>query len=200
MKSLSKLRWHQLFLLPLLIAALSAEASPEQTGPSEGRVAVGVGELYYRSVGSGSPLLLLHGYTVTGHAWDEFVPELAKHFRVLVFDLPGHGKSDRVRRNFFHRQVAADILAALDKLGVKEFSAAGHSSGGMILLHMALLQPDRLRAMVLVSSAPRIPESTRLKGRQVSFEALPTEMLEGLRRWHPGGEQQIRWIIEQPLA
>ena len=197
MTSFSKIGWLVRLLLLLVTAVLPAEANLSQTATSEGRVAVGAGELHYRAFGSGSPLLLLHGYTNAGVAWDGFVPELAKNYRVLVFDLPGHGKSDRVRANFSHREAAVDILATLEKLGVKEFSAVGHSSGGMILLHMALLQPSRLQSMVLVSSAPRLPESARRTGRQVSFEALPKGMLEALRQWHPGGEQQIRWIIEQ---
>ena len=197
MKSSSKLPWlvHLLFLL--LISIHPAEARPSQSATSEGRVSVGTGELSYRAFGSGSPLLLLHGYTNSGVTWDRFVPELAKEFRVLVFDLPGHGRSDRVRTSFSHREAAIDILAALEKLGVKEFSAVGHSSGGMILLHMAIQQPDRLKNMVLVATSPRIPESARRIGRQASFETLPKEMLQALRQWHPGGEQQIRWIVEQ---
>jgi pimeloyl-ACP methyl ester carboxylesterase len=181
----------------LVFAGLPAEPGLAQTPPSEGRVAVGAGELYYRVSGSGSPLVLLHGYTSTSAVWDEFVPELAKSFRVLVFDLPGHGKSERLRENFSHREVAVDILTALEKLGVKEFNAVGHSSGGMSLLHMALLEPGRLQRMVLVSSGPRMPEHARAMGRQMSFEALPQELLEVLRQWHPGGERQIRWLLDQ---
>jgi pimeloyl-ACP methyl ester carboxylesterase len=181
----------------LVIAGVPVQPSLAQTVPSEGSVAVGAGELYYRVSGSGGPLVLLHGYTSTGAAWDEFVPELAKSFRVLVFDLPGHGKSDRPRENFSHRGVAMDMLTALEKLGVKEFSAVGHSSGGMILLHMALLEPGRLQNMVLVSSGPRMPEDARTMGRQMLFEALPQQMLEVLRQWHPGGDRQIRWLLDQ---
>lgn len=197
MKTSSKLPWFVHLLCLFLISVCSAEASPSQTATSEERVSVGAGELYYRAFGSGSPLLLLHGYTNAGVAWERFVPELAKHFRVLVFDLPGHGRSDRVRASFSHREAASDILAALEKLGVNEFSAVGHSSGGMILLHMALQKPHRLKRMVLVATSSRIPEGARRIGRQASFEALPKEMLEALRRWHIGGEQQIRWIVDQ---
>lgn len=192
-----KLPWRLVLLILLLVSFHSPEARPSQTAISEGRVSVGPGELYYRVFGSGTPLLLLHGYTNAGVAWDRFVPELAKQFRVLVIDLPGHGRSDRVRPNFSHREAASDILAALEKLGIKEFSAVGHSSGGMILIHMALQQPDRLKRMVLVATSARIPESARRIGTQASFEALPKELLDALRQWHPGGEQQIRWIVEQ---
>ena len=195
-KPSSKLTWLLLFSFLLLISVHSAQASPQAAIP-EGRVSVGTGELYYRVFGSGPPLLLLHGYTNAGVAWDGFVPELAKQFRVFIFDLPGHGRSDRVRPNFSHGEAASDILVALMKLGVKEFSAVGHSSGGMILLHMALQQPDRLKSMVLVATSSRLPENARRIGMQASFEALPKELLAVLRQWHPGGEQQIRWLVEQ---
>lgn len=198
----SQLRRDYLKIIPsgfllLLLFGLVPEAAGQSALPAEGRVDLGHGDLYYQSRGTGNPLVLLHGYSTSGAVWNAYVDRLSQHFHVLVFDLPGHGRSDRISADFSHVRTAKLIVAALDSLDINEFSAAGHSSGAMVLLHLAKQHSERLRAGILIAGASKLPEAARRAGGQLSFESLPPEMLAALQRWHPNGEAQIRWLVAQ---
>lgn len=90
-------------------------------------------------MGDGPPLLLLHGTAASGHSWRDLIPLLAKQFRVIVPDLPGHGFSNAppVIRLTLPR-VAAATEALLSELNCEPALVVGHSAGAAILLHMAL--------------------------------------------------------------
>lgn len=156
-------------------------------------------EMYYRIGGSGPPLVLLHGFTLIGKVWNRFLDELGKHNTVIVPDLPGMGRSARPAGHFTHREAAQLVFGILDALGVERVRGIGHSSGGIMLIHMATQQPDRMEAMVLVAGAHRLPQGVRQKRRAGAnrWENLSPERLEDQRLMHPGGDPQIRWIMEQ---
>jgi hypothetical protein len=75
--------------------------------------------LRYRDVGSGPALLLIHGFTWTGEWWDPLLPALARDHRVIVVDLPGHGRSTGHPGPWSYRQVASDMHTLLDRLGIQ---------------------------------------------------------------------------------
>jgi pimeloyl-ACP methyl ester carboxylesterase len=89
------------------------------------------------------------------------------------------------------------LLEAIDRLGVFSFHVVGHSSGGLIALHMALLQPAKVQSIVTMATPWRVPDSVRQMAKQISFEIAPSPVLEALRAWHPGGEEQIGWLLRQ---
>jgi pimeloyl-ACP methyl ester carboxylesterase len=156
-------------------------------------------ELYYRMGGSGPPLLLLHGFTVTGRQWDPFLDELGKRYTVIVPDLPGLGRSARPTGDFTHREAARLVFGILDALGIERVRGIGHSSGAIMLIHMAIQQPDRMEAMVLVAGAHRLPPDVRQERRAGAhrWEKLNPESLACFRQLHPGGDPQIRWVMAQ---
>jgi pimeloyl-ACP methyl ester carboxylesterase len=154
-------------------------------------------EIYYRTGGSGAPLVLLSGFTQTGHLWDPFVGELGKEYALIVPDLPGHGRSAPFSGRFSHRKTAEAILALLDKLGLDSCRGMGLSSGATILLFMALQQPARVEAMVLISSAHRWMKKGRDAFRDTRWETISPEWRERLLRRHPGGEPQARALIDE---
>src|SRR3954470_15263029 len=94
-------------------------------------------EMYYEEHGSGSPLVLLHGFGGCTQNWQPFIGALAERHRLILVDLRGHGHSTNPASTFTHRQAAIDVFLLLDHLGIDRFSAMGMSSGGMTLLHMA---------------------------------------------------------------
>ena len=108
-------------------------------------------ELYYRMGGSGPPLVLLHGFTLVGQQWDPFLDELGKDYTVIVPDLPGMGRSGRPKGDFTHREAGRLTFRLMDALGIDRLRGIGHSSGGIMLLHMALQQPGRMEAIVPVA-------------------------------------------------
>ena len=113
-------------------------------------------------------LLLLHGFTGSGDDWKHVFAEPLPGFRVLAPDLPGHGQAGNPRDTFKFADVAGDIFAYLDGLGVERVAAIGMSAGANTLLHMATQQPHRIEAMIHVSGTPRFPDQARAAMRQMA--------------------------------
>jgi pimeloyl-ACP methyl ester carboxylesterase len=118
-------------------------------------------DLFHRDTGAGSPLLLLHGFTGSGDDWNHVFPSPLSGYRIIAPDLPGHGRSPNPRSDFKFADVARDVFALLDRLGIDRVKAIGMSAGANTLLHMATQQPSRLEAMIHVSGTPRFPDQAR---------------------------------------
>jgi len=104
---------------------------------------------HYIEAGSGFPLILLHG---NGEDLNYFVHQmqpLADHFRVIALDTRGHGKSPRGEAPFSIRQFADDLLAFMDRTGIRKAHLLGFSDGGNIALVFALAHPDRVGKLIL---------------------------------------------------
>jgi len=142
--------------------------------------------------GTGEPLLLLHGFSGSSQDWIPSLPQWGTKFQLVLPDLRGHGRSGILSKPFRHVDAASDMFALLDHLGVRTCKAVGISAGGNVLLHMATKQPDRVTAMVLVSTTPYFPARTIMSQYANS---LPEEQWEILRRRHPGGDAQIKAIL-----
>lgn len=153
--------------------------------------------IYCELRGRGDPLVLLHGFNVSGAVWEPAVPGLRDTYRLIVPDLRGHGRSDNPSGEFSHRLVAHDLFALLDRLRVGEFRAVGTSSGGMALLHAALLQPGRLKAMALIGATYYYPPSARAVMRQRTPDTLTPDLLARLREHHRLGDDQIRALHDR---
>jgi pimeloyl-ACP methyl ester carboxylesterase len=112
--------------------------------------------LHHRSAGRGRDVVLLHGLAADLSFWYlRYVPLLARDRRVITFDLRGHGLSSTPRSGYTTRQMARDLLRLMDGLGVARADVAGHSYGGAVALHAALLAPERVRTVALVDA--RVP-------------------------------------------
>ena len=170
---------------------------PLDSIPSQGNfLAVNDIELYYEVYGEGPPLLLVHGFTVSGQSWQPFVEDLSRHYRLIIPDMRGHGWSTNPTKQFLHRQVALDLFALLDHLRIDQCKAMGISSGGMSLLHLATQQPARLEHMVLIGTASHLPEQARVVYREQTPESDLWDW-SFLRQVHQYGDEQIRAILEQ---
>jgi pimeloyl-ACP methyl ester carboxylesterase len=123
---------------------------------------------HYQQAGSGPDVILIHGVTGDLSIWFlcEAMGVLARSFRVTAFDLRGHGYSDVPGNGYTSADQAGDVLAIMDGLGIEHATLLGHSFGGVIATHAAVLYPDRIDGIVL--SDP-------------SFPAL--RHLENLSRW-----------------
>lgn len=149
-------------------------------------------QLYYRDHGAGEPLLLLHGFTGSGDDWQHVFPQPLAGFRVIVPDLRGHGRSTNPSGTFRFADVARDLFALLDRLGISRVKAIGMSAGAKTLLHMATQQPDRITAMVIVSGTPRFPDQARAIMRTMTEETRSSAEWEEMRGRHQLGDDQIR--------
>lgn len=118
-------------------------------------VQVGDVRLHYVEHGAGDePLVFVHGYTATHHAWDETLPRLPDRYHAYAFDLRGCGESDRPGHGYTIAQYAEDVALAMRALGLETFTYVGHSMGGVIGMQLAITHPERLRRLILVAPAP----------------------------------------------
>ncbi|MGH7497001.1 MAG: alpha/beta fold hydrolase [bacterium] len=154
-------------------------------------------QLYYEVRGDGPPLLLLHYFGGCGQAWQPHVVRLAKHYRLIIPDMRGHGRSTNPLGEFTHRQAALDMFALLDQLGIQRFKAMGMSSGGMTLIHMATQQPERVEAMVLIGATSYFPAQARAIMRRSDPDSLSTKELEEWGQCSVRGEAQTREVLGQ---
>lgn len=154
-------------------------------------------EIYYEELGKGEPLLLLHGYGGCCQNWYPFVQELSEHYRLLMVDLRGHGRSSNPDNEFTHRQAAKDVFLLLEQLNIGRFAAMGMSTGGMTLLHMATNQPQQITSMVLISATTHFPDQARNIMRRASFDTMPQEVKEMYMECAKRGDEQIRQLITQ---
>jgi pimeloyl-ACP methyl ester carboxylesterase len=177
----------------LAILVASGGKCAQSTTVGTDFVEVNGARLHYRVGGDGPPLLLLHGFTGAGAWWDPYLEHLAENYTTIVPDLPGHGRSEVGPNPYRFDEVAADIYALMDELGIDRFRAVGYSGGGIVLIHMAIQQTDRIESMALVS-APHVLSRSTIVGFP-PFEEHPAQVREYWLRVHPGGEAQVRRLI-----
>ena len=149
-------------------------------------------QLFYRDERSGTPLLLLHGFMGTGNDWQHVFAAPLDGYRVITPDLRGHGRSTNPSGVFRFADVARDILALLDRLGVNRVKAIGMSAGANTLLHLATQQPSRVDALIHVSGTPRFTEPARAIMRSMTEDGRSAAEWTEMRRRHVHGDDQIR--------
>lgn len=118
----------------------------------------------YRVVGSGSPLVLIHGYTASGYSnwvasgWAEY---LAGRNTLLIPDLRGHGRSQKPysAERYSLAAMASDVRAVMDAEGVAEASVIGYSMGGLVTMELLLKQPERIPAAVIGGMGSYFPRN-----------------------------------------
>lgn len=125
-------------------------------------------------VGSGPPLVLLHGFTGSVATWQPFVPALATRFETIAIDLPGHGASDAPDDPARYRmpRVVADLGMLLDRLNAERAAWLGYSMGGRVALHFAVAWPARVAALIVEGASPGITGATERAARVRNDEAL----------------------------
>jgi len=113
-------------------------------------------ELFYELIGSGEPLVLVHGSWGDHHNWDPVAPTLAESFRVLTFDRRGHSNSERPPGQGSVFEDADDLAGLIDELGLAPAHVAGNSFGAVIVLRAATRRPEVFRSLI-VHEPPLFP-------------------------------------------
>ncbi len=178
----------------LTFAASGFQPAASQEGQ---KLSINGTQIYYEVRGDGPPLLLLHYFGGCGQAWQPHVERLAKHYRLIIPDMRGHGRSTNPSNQFTHRQSALDMFALLDQLGIQRCKAMGMSSGGMTLIHMATQQPKRVEDMVLIGATTYFPAQARGIMRRSVPDSLTTAEREEWGQCSALGEAQTREVLGQ---
>jgi pimeloyl-ACP methyl ester carboxylesterase len=132
------------------------------------KITVNGNQLAYERRGQGAPLLLVHGFPLDHHLWDEVAPLLEDTFDLIIPDLRGFGESSIESAPASLDDYAADLAALLDQLGIQKAAIAGHSMGGYIALAFTRLYPERVNGLGLVASQVLADAPERKEGRYKS--------------------------------
>ena len=122
-------------------------------------------DLAYDRRGSGTPLVLIHGYPLDHSIWDEVAGLLENDFDLIIPDVRGFGESTTVDESYTMTDLAGDMAAILDSLGLEKAAFAGHSMGGYVALAFAKAFPDRISGLSLLASQTAGDAPDRKEGR-----------------------------------
>ena len=109
--------------------------------------------IHYQEKGTGTPLVLLHGFTSSTYSWKDVFDPLSKNFRVIAVDLKGFGFSGKPDGDYTRRAQAILIAHLLDRLKIEKAWLCGNSMGGEVILNFALQNPQRVEGLILIDSA-----------------------------------------------
>ena len=143
-------------------------------------VDVGGVKVHYNEMGTGMPVILIHGSGPGAYGWANFsrnMEPLSKHFRAICIDLPGFGQSDMKPAGVPIPGWWAEIVGRfMDALDIKQAHFIGNSLGGMITLKLALTQPQKVGRMLLMGTGGSLP----------IFTPWPTEGIKSILGYYEG--------------
>ena len=136
-------------------------------------------QVHYTQRGTGPEVVLIHGITSSLAMWyNGILNAMVPEFHVTAYDLRGHGLSDLTPNGYTSRDLAADLRAFLDAVGLEKVLLVGHSFGGTVGLHFALENPDRVRGLVMMDSGVACLRYLRIIHDWAGWEKRPADMKE----------------------
>jgi pimeloyl-ACP methyl ester carboxylesterase len=168
-----------MFRTALIAAPLLFVAAALAEGQGAGaRVNVNGMQMYYEVSGAGEPLVVLHGAYMNIPTMGAIIPQLARTHKVYALELQGHGRTTDIDRPITYQNLADDVAAFMDAVGVPKADVFGYSMGAGAGLQLAIRHPAKVNKLVAASVA------YDLKGWQPAFTAMiPTmtvEMIVGM--------------------
>lgn len=178
-------------------------------------------EVYFEAHGEGEPLLFIHGLGSSTRDWEYQVEPFSRSFRVITYDLRGHGQSEKPEGPYTVPLFATDASALLAALDVRLAHVVGVSLGGGVAFQLALDHPELVKTLTIVNSSPMLPGTqeqidaemerrvgiVRQMGMRAMGEALASNLFpepgqEGLRlafieRW---AENDPRAYVDATLS
>mgnify|MGYP000703192913 CR=1 FL=1 len=137
--------------------------------------------------GAGPPLVLIHGVGGALDSWDFLVERLRPHYRLIRYDLRGHGASAKLPGPYALRDFVDDHIALLDHLGLASTDVAGFSLGGLIAQALALEYPFRVARLALISAiGARTPEESakaRARADTLATQGATGHLAAAVDRW-----------------
>ncbi len=109
-------------------------------------------DLFYDIKGAGEPLLLIAGFLCDHAYWSLLMPSLVSHYQVIRLDNRGMGRSSAPDSPYSIKQMASDIAALLDCIGIDKVHLVGHSMGSQIAQELVLAHPKKVKSLMLLSS------------------------------------------------
>lgn len=161
-------------------------------------------DIHYTVTGEGPWLVLSHSLACAGAMWAPQIDALADRYRVLAFDTRGHGGTEAPAGEYTLEQLADDLHALLDGLGIARCHYMGLSMGGMIGMTHALRHPGRFDSMILCDTTSRIPaEAKAVWDQRIALagkEGMGPVVEPTLGRWFTEGFRRTRTDVTDPIG
>jgi len=145
------------------------------------------GATVHETHGDGPPVILIHGLGLNRHMWQWQVPALSDQFKIITYDLLGHGDSDKPSGAYEMSQMVEQIEQLMSELEIDNAAMVGFSLGGLIVRAFALAHPGKITAMVILSSAHARSveqrDSILQRMSQVAAGGPEATVDESLHRW-----------------
>ncbi|KFL29843.1 oxidoreductase [Devosia riboflavina] len=155
------------------IAAMMLIATPAlaQTAPEGKTVEVNGMDLYYEVSGSGDPIVVLHGAYMNIPTMGGIIPALAENHTVYAIEFQGHGRTEDIDRPITYPNLASDVAAFMDAVGLEKADIFGYSMGAAAGLRLAIDHPEKVDQLVAASV------SYDMEGAQPAFLAMIPTMV-----------------------
>jgi 3-oxoadipate enol-lactonase len=137
-------------------------------------------DINYKITGKGEPLLFIHGLGAGMKSWQMQVPVFSEHYKVITFDLRGHGRSGKPLGVYDIKTFAADTAELMKSLGLCPAHVVGFSLGGMVGLQLSLDAPDMVKSLVVVNSPVTGYKQQSLKQGFQSWKHFTRVQLTGI--------------------
>jgi pimeloyl-ACP methyl ester carboxylesterase len=166
-------------------------------------------KMYYEEYGNGEPLVLIHASLATGAGnWKAYVPYLSPHFRLIMPDLRGHGRTNNPQGEIRLPTLTDDLVAFIKELNLEKPFLCGWSGGGDIALDVGIRYPNSVRAMVVGGVTHRVSEeyfnTMRAMGAEApgkvnfeQFEKAMPQFVELLRIAHSQSPEHWKTLLTQ---
>jgi 2-succinyl-6-hydroxy-2,4-cyclohexadiene-1-carboxylate synthase len=128
----------------------------------------------YEMVGTGEPILLLHGFTGCAENWREVAQQLADRFCLILLDLPGHGRtrtSDQLS-SYTMPNVSNDLANFVERLVGQPVNVCGYSMGGRLALYFSMAHPRWVKSLILESASPGLENEDERAARVLRDDEL----------------------------
>ncbi|NOK59039.1 MAG: alpha/beta hydrolase [Chloroflexi bacterium AL-W] len=164
-------------------------------------------EVHYAEQGdpSGEPIIFLHGYSDSWYSFSRVLPLLPPTYHAYAFDQRGHGNSGRPTCCYTMNDLANDVVAFMDALGIAEATIAGHSMGSFIAQGVALSHPQRVKRLMLIGSATTAVNEgiTELHDFVKTLDdPVPSEFVEDFQKstiYHEVPKEFLETIVSESL-
>lgn len=146
-------------------------------------------DIFYEEHGQsrGKPLILIHGGGLTADSWEPYLPAFAEHYRVIMPDTRGHGRTNNPTGSMSYRLLADDVAALVQALGLEKPLIYGYSDGGQVEIELGMHYPDLPQALVVGGAYLELTEESLgfLRAMLGDLDS-PDIDFEGFERDNPG--------------
>lgn len=156
--------------------------------------------IHYQQVGEGPDLVMVHGITGNLAVWHlRIVPALSERFRILTYDLRGHGYSGTPPTGYSPDDMATDLLQLLEALEIERPVVIGHSYGADIALYLAARHPEAVREVIAIEAALPAMEELRAHEDWVGWQYWVAALERAGHRVPPERRTDLRYLMHATI-